>query len=70
MLRTIGHFVWRIQIRCVVTPARFERATYGLGNRRSIHLSYGAGVRAKFYHRARGTRKVGEGAELFGQSGH
>jgi hypothetical protein len=27
-------------------------------------------VRAKFYHRARGTRKVGEGAELFGQSGH
>ena len=27
----------------IVTPARFERATYGLGNRRSIHLSYGAG---------------------------
>ena len=25
-----------------VTPARFERATYGLGNRCSIHLSYGA----------------------------
>ncbi len=24
-----------------VTPARFERAAYGLGNRRSIHLSYG-----------------------------
>ena len=26
----------------LVTPARVERATYGLGNRRSIHLSYGA----------------------------
>ena len=25
-----------------VTPARFERATYGLGNRCSIHLSYEA----------------------------
>src|SRR3569623_490325 len=25
-----------------VTPARFERATYGLGIRRSNHLSYGA----------------------------
>ncbi len=25
-----------------VTPARLERATFGLGIRRSIHLSYGA----------------------------
>lgn len=25
----------------MVTPARFERAAYGLGNRRSIQLSYG-----------------------------
>ncbi len=27
----------------MVTPARFERATYGLGIRCSILLSYGAG---------------------------
>ncbi len=26
----------------MVTPARFEHAAYGLGNRRSIQLSYGA----------------------------
>ena len=31
----------------LVTPARFERATYGLGNRRSIHLSYGALLRMR-----------------------
>ncbi len=27
---------------CLVTPGRFELPTCGLGNRRSIHLSYGA----------------------------
>ncbi len=26
----------------LVTPGRFELPTCGLGNRRSIHLSYGA----------------------------
>ena len=31
-------------------PARLERAAYGLGNRRSIHLSYG-GIGCTFYRR-------------------
>src|SRR2546427_2613222 len=30
----------------VAPPARLERAAYGLGNRRSIHLSYGGALRA------------------------
>src|SRR3954470_10281148 len=33
------------RVSSFVTPARFERATYGLGNRCSIHLSYGAWTR-------------------------
>src|ERR1700761_8854 len=30
----------------MVTPGRFELPTCGLGNRRSIHLSYGATLKA------------------------
>ena len=30
-----------LERRKVVPPTRLERVTYGLGNRRSIHLSYG-----------------------------
>ena len=31
----------------MVTPGRFELPTCGLGNRRSIHLSYGATLRSE-----------------------
>ena len=37
-----------------MTPARFERATYGLGNRCSIHLSYGALNEAVYLRRGLG----------------
>ena len=32
----------------LVTPGRFELPTCGLGNRRSIHLSYGATLAGKY----------------------
>ena len=31
-----------LEIKTMVTPGRFERPTYSLGNCCSIHLSYGA----------------------------
>ena len=41
----------------LVPPARFEHAAYGLGNRRSIRLSYGGIVGA--LRRSGGTIKLG-----------
>jgi hypothetical protein len=34
----------------MVGLGRFELPTYGLGNRRSIHLSYSPTICKRFYH--------------------
>ncbi len=36
-------------LREEVAPTRFELVAYGLGNRRSVHLSYGAVQRTEGY---------------------
>jgi hypothetical protein len=41
----------------VALPARFERATCGLGNRRSIHLSYGSKIDEPVRRRLEGIRQ-------------
>ncbi len=40
--KNYGNNIFFIVEPDVVTPGRFELPTCGLGNRRSIHLSYGA----------------------------
>ena len=46
----------------MVTPGRFELPACGLGNRRSIHLSYGAtrrnGVAGLVYRKSRSGKEI------------